>query len=75
LSPIMEYEMELIPKDIEATLPPLYSQENVPDPVAVVKFFDGVLVSVCVLVSVGVVVGVLRMQSSGRGAWLCSVES
>ncbi len=32
--------MELIPKEIEATLPPLYSQENVPDPVAVVKFFD-----------------------------------
>jgi hypothetical protein len=32
--------MELVPKDIEATLPPLYSQENVPDPVAVIKFFD-----------------------------------
>jgi hypothetical protein len=26
--------MELIPKEIEATLPPLYSQENVSDPVA-----------------------------------------
>jgi hypothetical protein len=32
--------MKLVPKEIEATLPPLYSQENVPDPVAVVKFFD-----------------------------------
>jgi hypothetical protein len=32
--------MELIPKEIEAILPPLYSQENVPDPVAVIKFFD-----------------------------------
>jgi Protein of unknown function (DUF2958) len=32
--------MELLPKDIETTLPPLYSTENVPDPVAVIKFFD-----------------------------------
>ncbi len=32
--------MELITKEIKATLPPLYSQENVPDPVAVVKLFD-----------------------------------
>jgi hypothetical protein len=32
--------MELITKEIEATLPPLYLQENVPDPVAVVKLFD-----------------------------------
>jgi hypothetical protein len=32
--------MELVPKDIESILPPLYSQENVPDPVAVIKFFD-----------------------------------
>ncbi len=32
--------MKLIPKEIEATLPPLYSQENVPDPVTVVKLFD-----------------------------------
>ena len=32
--------MELVPKEIEATLPPLYSQENVSDPVAVVKLFD-----------------------------------
>jgi hypothetical protein len=32
--------MELIPKEVEALLPSLYSQENVPDPVAVVKFFD-----------------------------------
>jgi hypothetical protein len=29
--------MELVPKDIEATLPPLYSQDNVSDPVAVIK--------------------------------------
>jgi len=32
--------MELVPKEIEATFPPLYSQENVADPVAVIKFFD-----------------------------------
>lgn len=32
--------MELVPKDIETTLPPLYSQENVSDPVAVIKLFD-----------------------------------
>jgi hypothetical protein len=32
--------MNLIPKEIEAILPKLYSQENVPDPVAVLKFFD-----------------------------------
>ncbi len=32
--------MELIPKDIEATIPALYSQEHVLDPVAVVKLFD-----------------------------------
>jgi hypothetical protein len=32
--------MKLIPKEIESTLPPLYSQENVSDPVAIVKFFD-----------------------------------
>src|SRR6266540_6824875 len=32
-------EMKLIPKEIEATLPPLYSQENVADPVAVIKLF------------------------------------
>jgi len=31
--------MKLIPKEIEATLPPLYSQENVADPVAVIKLF------------------------------------
>jgi hypothetical protein len=29
-----------LPKEIEAILPPLYSQENVSDPVAAVKFFD-----------------------------------
>ena len=32
--------MRLIPKEIEAILPALYSQEHVHDPVAVVKFFD-----------------------------------
>ena len=32
--------MKLAPKEIEAILPLPYSQENVPDPVAVVKFFD-----------------------------------
>jgi hypothetical protein len=32
--------MKLITKEIEAILPPLYSQENVPNPVAVVKCFD-----------------------------------
>jgi hypothetical protein len=32
--------MKLIPREIEAILPPLYSQENVADPIAVVKFFD-----------------------------------
>jgi Protein of unknown function (DUF2958) len=32
--------MELVPKEIESILPPLYSQERVADPVAVVKFFD-----------------------------------
>jgi hypothetical protein len=32
--------MKLVPKDIEATLPPLYSQENVSDPVAVITVFD-----------------------------------
>lgn len=32
--------MKLITKEIEAKLPPLYSQENTPDPVAVVKLFD-----------------------------------
>jgi hypothetical protein len=32
--------MELVPEEIEAILPPLYSQENVADPIAVVKFFD-----------------------------------
>ena len=32
--------MELVPKEIDATLPPLYSQENVPNPVAVLKLFD-----------------------------------
>ncbi len=32
--------MELVTKEIEATLPPIYSQENVSDPIAVVKFFD-----------------------------------
>jgi len=32
--------MKLIPKEIEAILPPLYSQENVSDPVALVKLFD-----------------------------------
>jgi hypothetical protein len=32
--------MKLIPPDIEAILPRLYSQENVPDPLAVIKFFD-----------------------------------
>ncbi len=31
--------MKLVPKEIEATLPPLYSQENVADPVAVIKLF------------------------------------
>jgi hypothetical protein len=36
----MEAKMELVPKEIEAILPPLYSQENVADPVAVLKFFD-----------------------------------
>ncbi len=32
--------MELVPKEIDAILPRLYSQENVPDPVTVLKFFD-----------------------------------
>jgi hypothetical protein len=32
--------MKLVPKEIEAILPPLYSQENVVDPVAVIKLFD-----------------------------------
>ena len=32
--------MKLITKEIEMTLPPLYSQENVSDPVAVIKIFD-----------------------------------
>jgi hypothetical protein len=32
--------MKLITKEIEATLPPLYSQDNVSDPVAVIKLFD-----------------------------------
>ena len=32
--------MNLITKEIEALLPPLYSQENVSDPVAVLKIFD-----------------------------------
>jgi Protein of unknown function (DUF2958) len=32
--------MELITKEVEAILPPLYSQENAADPVAVIKFFD-----------------------------------
>ena len=32
--------MELVPKEIESILPPLYSQENVSDPVAVIKIFD-----------------------------------
>jgi hypothetical protein len=36
----METKMKPITKEIEATLPPLYSQENVSDPVAVVKLFD-----------------------------------
>lgn len=31
--------MELIPKEIEAIIPLLYSQETVPDPVAVIKLF------------------------------------
>jgi len=31
--------MKLITK-IEATLPPLYSEESVPDPVAIIKTFD-----------------------------------
>ncbi len=75
--------MRLVPKEIEATLPPLYSQENGLDWVAVVKFFDWALVSVCELVSVVVAVGVLRMKSSGRGAlqsavsasaWACRLE-
>jgi hypothetical protein len=34
--------MKLVPKEIEAILPPLYPQEHVPDPVAVTKFFDPV---------------------------------
>jgi hypothetical protein len=32
--------LKLITPEIEATLPPLYSQENVPDPVAIFKLFD-----------------------------------
>ena len=32
--------MELIPKEIEATIPDLYSTENVPHPLAVIKLFD-----------------------------------
>jgi len=32
--------MELMPKEIEVSFPPLYSQENVADPIAAVKFFD-----------------------------------
>jgi hypothetical protein len=39
--------MELIPKEIEAILPSLYSQENVPDPVAVIKLFDPVAATPC----------------------------
>ncbi|MBU6230479.1 MAG: DUF2958 domain-containing protein [Cyanobacteria bacterium REEB459] len=31
--------MELLPKTIRQTLPPLYSQEKVEDPIARVKFF------------------------------------
>src|SRR5436190_11323277 len=36
----MESEIKLITKEIEATFPPLSYQENVPDPVAVIKIFD-----------------------------------
>jgi len=32
--------MKLVTKEIESKLPPLYSQENNPDPIAVIKFFD-----------------------------------
>ena len=32
--------MELLPKSIAETLPPLYSQENVEDPLCRVKLFD-----------------------------------
>lgn len=32
--------MKLGPKEIEAILPPLYSQGYVPDPIAVIKLFD-----------------------------------
>ena len=67
--------MKLVPKEIEAILPAPNSQENVPDPVALVKSFDGVLVLVCELVSVVVAVGVLRMKSSGRGALQSAVSA
>ncbi len=32
--------MELIPKELEAVLPPLYAQEPVDDPIAFIKLFD-----------------------------------
>ncbi len=32
--------MELIPKELEAILPPLYAQESVDDPIAFIKLFD-----------------------------------
>ena len=32
--------MELLPLDVEKSLPKLYSQEDIPDPIAQVKFFD-----------------------------------
>jgi hypothetical protein len=32
--------MELVPKDIEALLPPLFSQDGVPDPIVFAKLFD-----------------------------------
>jgi hypothetical protein len=32
--------MELIPKEIEATIPDLFSTESVPHPLAVIKLFD-----------------------------------
>jgi len=31
--------MELLPKEVREKLPPLYSQENEPDPLVIVKYF------------------------------------
>ncbi|YAF99184.1 MAG: DUF2958 domain-containing protein (plasmid) [Nodularia sp. CChRGM 3473] len=34
--------MNLLPTEIRSQLPDLYSQENIPDPIAYVKFFNPV---------------------------------